>query len=354
MVSLNGRQPFPNGYRNVDMNRRTFLRTGAIASAVTLAGCAGVTGGPRTVTVIKTPVSTTTATPSPTPTSTPVPASFEIDPPESGLERNLGANWEAKFTVVNRGGQSGMFDSTLQMQVGDGEWQNVTDVELEVPGGSRANFRYPVPNPGSVGPVRFRLVGYETVWTIQAMTTPTPTPTPTPIPTPTATPVPYPGLYASDVSLKATDARPSDAFTSLGVEFNWRAQMAIDLAEGDGKAFYPVSGRKWLIVKFRVSNTGDSDIELSPSFFDVDASGAVYDYQPLEGVPNGLSGVTLHPGGDVTAWSAYAIPEDTTKATLVADQEVYYGTVQVDFSHDGGLVIDIPLGDAREYLAGSN
>lgn len=143
-----------------------------------------------------------------------------------------------------------------------------------------------------------------------------------------------PGSQVSDVSVSTTNETIEAADTSLEVTWNARAQSAVDPDTGDYSTYQSNDGEKYLVVRMKISNTGDSGVDLTPRAFRVESDGVVYDSQTLFGSGNSLSDVTLTPGGTYSGWVAFSIPEDTSTGTLQVDQEAYYNQrIKVSFTH---------------------
>lgn len=177
--------------------------------------------------------------------------------------------------------------------------------------------------------------------TSTATPTPTPTPTATATRTPTATATQTPTQTpAPEFDLSAEDATPDDAYTTFQTEYVGRTQKTV--APQDGSTYYEAaSGRTFLVVRLRITNVGER-ADLTPAFYDVDVGGALYSYQPLEGYPNDLSGVTLRADATFEGWTLYSIPAEATEATLIANQRAYYSPNAVRFSESADLTVNIP------------
>jgi hypothetical protein len=176
-----------------------------------------------------------------------------------------------------------------------------------------------------------------TTQTATATSTPTATATPTPTATATQTPTQTP---APNFELSAEDATPENAYTTFQTEYVGRTQQTV--APNDGSQYYEArSGRKFLVVRLRITNVGE-EADLTPAFYDVAVNGAVYSYQPLQGYPNDLGGVTLRADGTFEGWTLYSIPAEATAATLVANQDAYYQPQAVRFSPSADLSVNIP------------
>jgi hypothetical protein len=151
-----------------------------------------------------------------------------------------------------------------------------------------------------------------------------------------------PGSKVPDVSMSATDANPDQSTIHLDVTWNARAQRAVDPNPDDISKFPANDGQKFLVVRMRIRNTGSSDVELDPRLFRLQSNGVKYDYQGLFGSGNGLVGVTLTPDAEYTAWTSFTIPNESTSATLIVDQEAYFQkNASVEFTHDPQLPINM-------------
>lgn len=176
--------------------------------------------------------------------------------------------------------------------------------------------------------------------TSTATLTPTPTPTRTPTETATETPTSTP---APEFDLSAEDADPDDAYTTFQTEYAGRTQDSVALQ--DGQRYYEArGGRTFLVVRLKITNLGEQ-ADLTPAFYDIDVGGALYSYQPLNGYPNDLSGVTLRADATFEGWTLYSIPAEATSATLVANQGAYYNPNAVRFSESADLSVGIPSGE---------
>lgn len=149
-----------------------------------------------------------------------------------------------------------------------------------------------------------------------------------------------PGSDVSNVSVSAVDASPPDASTSLAVEWNSRAQSAVDPDPDDMSIYNSNEGQKFVVFRVRISNEGSEPLELTPRLFRLRSAGVEYEYQSLFGSGNSLSGVTLNAGGSHSAWTAFSVPEDLTEAELIVYQDAYFQqNVSVSFSHNPGMPI---------------
>jgi len=151
-----------------------------------------------------------------------------------------------------------------------------------------------------------------------------------------------PGDDVPDVSMTAESVSPADASTSLQVTWNARAQSAVDPDPDDLSIYNSNEGQKYLVVRMRITNAGSESLDLSPSLFRVESEDVEYEYQPLFGSGNSLSGVTLNPGSSYSGWTAFSVPEDTTEARLFVYQDAYFQkNVSVSFSHDPEMAINM-------------
>lgn len=149
-----------------------------------------------------------------------------------------------------------------------------------------------------------------------------------------------PGADVSNVSVTAEDANPPDAGTTLSVEWNSRAQSSVDPDPDDMATYNSNEGQKFVVVRVRVANDGGEPLELTPRMFRLRSSGVEYEYQPMFGSGNSLSGVTVNPGGSHSAWTAFSVPDDMTEARLVVYQDAFFQqTVSVSFDHNPDMPI---------------
>lgn len=152
-----------------------------------------------------------------------------------------------------------------------------------------------------------------------------------------------PGADVSNVTVTAEDSFPQDASTSLQVEWNSRAQSAVDPDPDDMSIYNSNEGQKFVVIRVRITNTGDEAIELTPRLFRLTSDGVEYEYQALFGSGNSLSGVTVNPDGTHSAWTAFSVPEDQTESRLIVNQEAYVRkNVSVSFTHNADMPINMP------------
>jgi len=151
-----------------------------------------------------------------------------------------------------------------------------------------------------------------------------------------------PGSDVSNVSMVAADASPPDATHSLDVVWNARAQSEVDPDPSDFSAYNANEGEKFLVVRMEITNSGDTDVELTQRLFKAEADGVRYDTQSLFGSGNSISDVTLSPGATYSGWVAFSIPSGTTDAELTVSQEAYYReNVTVAFDRNPEMPINM-------------
>lgn len=152
----------------------------------------------------------------------------------------------------------------------------------------------------------------------------------------------YPGADVSNVSVTAENANPPDASTTLSVEWNSRAQSAVDPNTDDLSIYNSNEGQKYVVIRVTVANEGDEPVELTPRMFRLQSSGVEYEYQNLFGSGNSLSGVTINPSGTHSAWTAFSVPEDMTEAQLIFYQDAFYRqNVSASFTHNEQMPIEM-------------
>ena len=151
-----------------------------------------------------------------------------------------------------------------------------------------------------------------------------------------------PGAEVSDVSVTAEDANPAEASTTLSVEWNSRAQSAVDPNPDDLTSYTPNEGQKFVVVRVRIANEGGEPVELTPRMFRLQSSGVEYEYQALFGSGNSLSGVTINSGGSHSAWTAFPVPENLTEARLIVHQDAFFDqNISVSFTHNEQMPIEM-------------
>lgn len=142
------------------------------------------------------------------------------------------------------------------------------------------------------------------------------------------------------VSLSATDATPSDPYTTLDVRYNGRAQRSVNPLWVDG-SIEAEEGSKYLVVRMEVRNVGDPSIVGHPEYFVAVVDGTEYPYLLPEGAYNPFLGETVSPGDPYDCWTVYRIPEHATAAHLAVDQQLYHQPNEVQFTEDPGITVGV-------------
>jgi len=152
-----------------------------------------------------------------------------------------------------------------------------------------------------------------------------------------------PGSDVSNVSMAAEDTVSASATQRLDVAWNARAQSAVDPDAGGITTYSAEDGEKYIVVRMQLTNTGSTSIEMTPSLFRVLANGVEYEYQALFGSSQGgLSGVTLREDATYDGWVAFSVPESTTEAELIVNQDAYYQTnTAVEFEQDSSMPVNV-------------
>lgn len=151
-----------------------------------------------------------------------------------------------------------------------------------------------------------------------------------------------PGADVSNVSVTAEDTNPPDSITTISVEWNSRAQSAVNPNPGSFSTYSSNEGQKFVVIRVKVANEGDESIELNPRMFRLQSSGVEYEHQALFGSGNSLSGVTVNPDGTHSAWTAFSVPEDMTEGELVVHQDAFYRqNVSVSLTHNEQMPIEM-------------
>jgi len=151
-----------------------------------------------------------------------------------------------------------------------------------------------------------------------------------------------PGADVSNVSVTAEDASPQEPATSLAVEWNSRAQSAVNPNPDDLSTYNSNEGQKYVVVRVTVNHDGGEPLELTPRMFRLRSGGVEYDYQALFGSGNSLTDVTLNQGGTHSAWVVFSVPEDLTEAELIVNQEAFFDKeTAVTFEHNTEKQINV-------------
>jgi hypothetical protein len=151
-----------------------------------------------------------------------------------------------------------------------------------------------------------------------------------------------PGADVSNVSVTAEDASAPESSTALEVEWNSRAQSAVDPDPDDMSTYNANEGQKYVVVRMRIANAGNEEIELTPRLFRIRSAGVEYDQAGLFGSGNTFSGVTVSPGASYSAWTVYSVPEDTSEAQLVVYRDAYFDkNVSVSFDRNRRMPINM-------------
>jgi hypothetical protein len=151
-----------------------------------------------------------------------------------------------------------------------------------------------------------------------------------------------PGSDVSDISVTAVDSAESEAASELEVEWNSRAQSAVDPDPEDFTEYNSNEGQKYVVVRMNIRNPGSEPVELTQRAFSLRSDGVEYDYQGLFGSGNSISQVTLNPGGEYSGWVAFSVPQGMTNAELITNQDAYFDqTVSTRFEYNSDMEINV-------------
>lgn len=161
------------------------------------------------------------------------------------------------------------------------------------------------------------------------------TPTPDPTPPPTESP-------PSPVDLEAVDTSAGNPDVSLTIGYNATVTDRIPtspptLAE---------AGSKWLAVRMRVTNTGDTARELTGYQYVVAAGGRTHEPVATRTEwslfrADDVSGPTVAPDDSVTGWVIFSVPDSTTDAALRIREDTRE-SYAVTFESDESLSATLP------------
>jgi hypothetical protein len=151
-----------------------------------------------------------------------------------------------------------------------------------------------------------------------------------------------PGADVSNVTVTAEDTSPPGSTVSLDVEWNSRAQSAVDPDPDDVSTYQSNDDQKFVVVRMEVTNTGTEPIELTPRLFRLSSDGVEYEYQGFFGSGNSLSGVTLNSNGTHSAWTAFSVSEGLTDGELTVNQDAYFQkNISVSLTHNSDMPINM-------------
>jgi hypothetical protein len=146
----------------------------------------------------------------------------------------------------------------------------------------------------------------------------------------------------TSVDLTAVDATAGDPDVSLTIGYN--ATVTERIPTSPPTLADP--GSKWLAVRMRVTNAGDTDRELTGYQYVVTANGETHEPVGVRAdwslfQADGTYGPTVAPGESATRWVIFSIPDETTDATLRI-RENNRASYAVTFNHDGSLSAPLP------------
>ena len=146
----------------------------------------------------------------------------------------------------------------------------------------------------------------------------------------------------ASMEVSAGPVQPSEAATSLYVEFNATSRTTIDVNPEDDQVHVAPNGTRFVVVGLSVVNTGDEAVELPPAAFTLSANGTTYNYQPLEGT-NGYWEANLAAGDSYEGWTVFVVPEDAPSGTLGIDQRTVRGGVAVQFAPNPSMTVNVTV-----------
>jgi len=147
----------------------------------------------------------------------------------------------------------------------------------------------------------------------------------------------------TDMEFAAEGTNTTNSTTSLAVTWNAGTKDAIDPDEDDSREYRAEDGNKFVLAKLEIENTGSGPIDLTPRLFRVLVDGVEYDHRGLIGSSQGgLSSVTVRPGATYDGWLAFSVPDSSTSATFIVNQDTYTEDgPSVTWTRDSSIVIDI-------------
>jgi len=160
--------------------------------------------------------------------------------------------------------------------------------------------------------------------------------------TPTADSTPPPTESPPPVDLEAVDTSADNPDVSLTIAYNATVTDHIPTSSPT----LAEAGSKWLAVRMRVVNTGDTARELTGYQYVVAAGGETHEPVATRTEwslfrADDVSGPAVGPDDSVTGWVIFSVPDSTTNATLRIREDTRE-SYAVTFEPDGALSATLP------------
>lgn len=286
--------------------RRHLLATGTTTALLGIAGCSSDNSGDDSSTDEDTPTDDSTDSGSSGGAS--AEAEFQITGVDAPEQVEIGEPHTFSVDVENTGEADGTWTDTLLVKTGNSDWQEVGEVEMEVPAGETKTW--------TSGEVSF---DYQTMVTLGFQN---------------AQKEVQIQVVAASLSYGESFTNPEDMkVTCTGVDL----QQAYQYKDynGDTATERAPDGKQWAFVNLRAENVGGSK-EFTPLESDVSivANNTQYDSQYINKEEGRYDGGEINPGIVREGWLCYEIPESLSKDdfTVVYSAENYQGNWTVHWS----------------------
>ncbi|NHN59066.1 MULTISPECIES: DUF4352 domain-containing protein [Halorussus] len=215
-------------------------------------------------------------------------AAFTVTGIEAPSEVPLGDSYSFSITIENTGGASGVWADTVYAKQGDGQWQEIGVIELEVPAGETKTWESNEVTVQYNGQITFRLERTAREFAVRYVSA--------------VLPFGEPFTAANGIAFTVDKVSFMDSYTwsgSSGTQYTEEAP----------------SGRKWAKVSVRAENKGNEQT-YTPLSSDVAliAGNQQYDAAMLMTDENEFEGGEISPGIVRKGWIAYEVPEGTSKS----------------------------------------
>jgi len=138
---------------------------------------------------------------------------------------------------------------------------------------------------------------------------------------------------SEEVSLSSEDTTATNPDVSLVLEYS--GEVLYELRTEEGRQS-PKEGMKFLMVRTRITNVGDSARDLTAQQYLLTSGDK--EYEPaFIGTEGYVSEIIIPPGTRTNAWVLFEIPQETSQATLTARQDRIEPRFSVEFVPNPGI-----------------
>lgn len=275
--------------------RRWFLAMGGTVASIGIAGC---TGDDDDGTPTPTPGETPDTTPTPTPTEdTPTPSqdppAFELVEIDAPNEVEIDEEWNWSITIENVGESDGTFESVVNTSVGEDNWEELGEIELDVPAGESRTVESSTGSIPYITTVKFQIEEINTEFEVQTLTR----------------------VLESNESYRS----PEDiVMTVEGIEL--RETYVYEGFDGELSVDEASQANRWAFVYLSVENdSGSSEWIPSASDFDIRVGDQQFEREFISKDEGQYEGGEVGPSVQRTGWVAFEIPADTNRDQITVE-----------------------------------